>query len=118
MAWRSVPFVKEAALVAAAFLLAIPPARAGDKEHGATRRTPSAQSAHTHVVRAAPQPAAISVVVTTPARPAQKPVYVDLLGPDGQVRRFLVEGGRAAIQFQQVVLRPGQSLTIRWLAAK
>jgi hypothetical protein len=62
-------------------------------------------------------PTAISVVVTTPPRPAKAPAYIDLRGPDGQVRRFPVEGGRDVIQYQQVVLRPGQSVTIQ-VAAK
>jgi hypothetical protein len=60
---------------------------------------------------------ALSVTVEVPAQPAKEPVYVDLRGPDGQVRRFLVEGGREAIQYRQVTLRPGESVTIR-LAAK
>ena len=61
----------------------------------------------------------VSVIVTTPVQPTAAPVYVDIRGPDGQVRRFPVEGGRAAIQAAPaVVLRPGQSVTIRWMAAR
>jgi hypothetical protein len=52
-------------------------------------------------------------VVTTPAEPAKEPVYVNLRGPDGQVRRFLVEGGHEAIQYRQVVVRPGTSVTVQ-----
>jgi hypothetical protein len=64
------------------------------------------------------QPVTISFAVT-PAQSTTQPVYVDLRGPDGQVRRFPVEGGREAIRYQQtVVLRPGSSLTIQWVAAK
>jgi hypothetical protein len=64
------------------------------------------------------QPVTISFIMA-PAQPATEPVYVDLRGPDGQVRRFPVEGGREAIRYQQsVVLRPGNSLTIQWVAAK
>jgi hypothetical protein len=70
------------------------------------------------VVHPVPSFAAVSVLVTMPVRPAKKTVYVDLRGPDGQVRRFPVEGGREAIHYEQVVLQPGQSLTIRWVAAK
>jgi hypothetical protein len=63
-------------------------------------------------------PVTISVVVTEPVRPATEQMRVDLRGPDGQVRSFALEGGRDAIQSQPVVvLRPGESVTIR-LAAK
>jgi hypothetical protein len=60
----------------------------------------------------------ISVVVMLAPQAAMKPAQVALRGPDGQVRRFPVVGGRDAIQYRQVVLRPGQSLTIQWVAAK
>jgi len=43
---------------------------------------------------------------------------VELLGPDGLVRRFPVEGGTAAIQYRNVVLRPGGMLTINWVPSK
>jgi hypothetical protein len=43
---------------------------------------------------------------------------VSIQGPDGEVRQFPVEGGAAAIETRQVVLHAGQSLTIRWIAAK
>jgi hypothetical protein len=46
-------------------------------------------------------------------------VYVNLRGPDGQVRRFPVEGGRQAIQSPQViVLRPGSTVTVRVLVSR
>jgi hypothetical protein len=60
----------------------------------------------------------VSFAVTVTVRPAKQPVYVNLRGPHGEVRRFLVEGGGAAIQYRQVVLSPGESVTIRWVAAK
>jgi hypothetical protein len=59
-----------------------------------------------------------SVTVIVPAQPAREQVYVQLRGPDGKVRRFPVEGGREAIQVRQVVLRPGESLTINWVAPR
>jgi hypothetical protein len=62
-------------------------------------------------------PAPMSIAVTVPARPATEPVYVDLRGPDGQVRSYLVEGGQEAIQYRQIAVRPGGSVTIR-LAAR
>jgi hypothetical protein len=58
----------------------------------------------------------MSVVVTVPAQPTTEPVYVDIRGPDGQVRSYEVEGGREAIQYRQVVVRPGGSVTIRLVA--
>jgi hypothetical protein len=63
------------------------------------------------VVQAVVAPRAVSVVVV-PSQAAKKPVYVNLRGPDGRVRGFLVEGGRAAIEDRQVVLRRSQSVTI------
>jgi hypothetical protein len=118
MSWRNVPFVKEAALIAAAFLFVFPQVQAGDKEHSPSPRIVHPQPAPSPSVRAMPQPATYSVVVTMPVQPPSKPFYVNLRGPDGQVRRFPVEGGPAAIRYRQVVLHPGESLTIRWTAAK
>jgi hypothetical protein len=64
-------------------------------------------------------PVAITVAVTKPAQPRPEPVYVDLRGPDGQVRRFAVEGGREVIRTQPVmVLRPGQSVTVQVAVTK
>jgi hypothetical protein len=63
-------------------------------------------------------PVSVSVVVQTPAPPAKEPLEVDLVGPDGQVRRFPVEGGPAAIQYRRVVLRPGEAVTIHLAPAK
>jgi hypothetical protein len=62
-------------------------------------------------------PVSISVVMPAATQPAAEPTYVELRGPDGQVRRFPVEGGRDAIQYRQVVLRPGESVTFQ-VAAK
>jgi hypothetical protein len=59
-------------------------------------------------------------VVVTTAAPAARPLsLVDLRGPGGEVRRFAVEGGPEVIQVPSViVLRPGQSVTIRSVARK
>jgi len=64
-----------------------------------------------------PSAITISIVVEAP-RPVTAPLTVDLRGPDGQVRRFPVEGGREAIQVQSVTVRAGESVTIRWTPAK
>jgi hypothetical protein len=54
-----------------------------------------------------------------PAESAQEPLIVDLRGPDGQTRRFPVEGGRSAIQTPRTVaLRPGEFISIRWALAR
>ncbi len=119
MSWRNVPFVKVVVLVAAIFLLRVPRVLAGDVEHAPDAR-PAAryQPAYSPVVRLVRLPVIVGVVVTMAPEPAKEPLRVGLRGPDGQVRRFPVEGGRAAIQYRQIVLRPGQSLTIQWVGAK
>jgi hypothetical protein len=63
-------------------------------------------------------PVSISVVVPAAPQPAEEPTYVELRGPDGQVRRFPIEGGRDAIQYRQVALRPGESVTFQVAVAK
>jgi hypothetical protein len=108
-------------LVAAVFVLPSRVAVAGgvalsNPDPGYARSAPS-QAKRAPVVYSAPG-AGVSVRVSIPGQPAKAPVYVTLRGPDGTMRRFLVEGGREAIQSSQVVLRPGQSMTIRWVAAK
>jgi hypothetical protein len=56
------------------------------------------------------------LVTTSPA--VTEPVRIALRGPNGDVRQFPLEGGQAAIQYQEVVIRPGQSVSIQWVAAK
>jgi hypothetical protein len=63
-------------------------------------------------------PVVITVSTTPAPRPAADPVYVDLRGPDGQLRRFPVTGGHDAIQSPTIVLHPGQTVNIQWVAAK
>jgi hypothetical protein len=113
---RRVPFVKEAALVAAAFLLSAPLLSAGERVH--TRARPAAPTQPAGPVAVAASATSFAVVVTS-TRPAE-PYYVTIRGPDGEVRRFPVEGGPAAIQYQSapVVLRPGESVTLRLVARK
>jgi hypothetical protein len=113
---RTVPFVKQAALAAAAFVLVASQARAGDRVHAPSRSTTPSPAAT--VVRALPPSTGVSVVVTLPRQAVPEKLYVNLRGPDGQVRRFPVEGGRAAIQYRSVTLQPGEMLTIRWAPAK
>jgi hypothetical protein len=118
MSSRNVLFVTEAVLIAAVFLFVVPQARAGDKDHSPMPRLVYLQPAPPPIARAMPQTASYSAVVNMPVQPPSKPFYVDLRGPDGRVRRFPVEGGPAAIRYRQVVLHPGETLTIHWVAAK
>jgi hypothetical protein len=104
-------------LFAAAFLLTAPEVRAGVVHTGSgstTRPAPAPAPA----TRPVPQAVTISVAVTAPAQAATEPAYTNLRGPDGLLRRFAVEGGREALSSRVVVLRPGESLTIRLTGGK
>ena len=121
MSRRSVSRVKGAALAAATLLLiapqvhAGPAVRAGDA-HNAMQPSPPPQLVP--VIQVVQVPVLVSVAVTVARQPTKGSIEVNLRGPDGQLRRFPVEGGREAIEYEQIVLRPGQSVTIRWVAAK
>jgi hypothetical protein len=55
----------------------------------------------------------LQVVISTPepaAAPA--PFSVAIRGPDGEVRRFPVEGGQAAIRVREITVQPGQQVAI------
>jgi hypothetical protein len=128
MSWRSVYFGKEAVFLTAAFLLWASQVQAGDRAHpgdayrGSSRNGASsylpAKPATGSVTFAAALPPTVSLVLTMPAQAEPEPLAVNLRGPSGQVRRFAVEGGSDAIQIRQVVLRAGESITFRLLAAK
>jgi hypothetical protein len=119
MAWRSTLVAMGGLLFGAAFLLLVPNGVAGEHVRAGDRMTGQNLPASASIARAVPvtiavAPVTISVAVTTPSKPATVPIYVNLRGPDGQLRRFPVEGGHDAIQSQPViVLRPGQSVTIQ-----
>jgi hypothetical protein len=117
MSCRSVSSVKGVLLLAAACLVTASQVSAGDRVHAPNH--PATEAQPPSASRVVAQPATFAVVVTAVARLAPEPFYVKLRGPDGQVRRFTVEGGREAIRYQPaVVLRPGQSVTIQWVAAR
>ena len=118
MSWRRVPFVKGAVLALAAFLLLGSSLLAGPGVPGRIHTTSSPQPAPATVARVTPSAMTIAIVVEPPPRPATEPLTVGLRGPDGQVRRFPVEGGREAIQVRSVTLRAGESVTIRWTPAR
>jgi hypothetical protein len=113
---QRVSWLKGAALCVAVLLFTAP-LQAGDRVHSGDRLVAAAQPA-SPPARVVSLRTAVSVLVTLPAAPAAEAFHVNLRGPDGQVRQFPVEGGRAAIQFRQVLLRPGESLAIRWTPAK
>jgi hypothetical protein len=113
---QRVPFVTAVALVAAALLLTAGPVLAGDRYRAPPPPPQPAPPPPSYYVAARPA-ASVSVVVTPQRVPA--PRYVSIRSPDGQVRRFAVEGGLPVIQPPAVVvLRPGSSVTFYWLAAK
>jgi hypothetical protein len=119
--------MKAPALLAAAFLLAASQALAG----GGVRTGPGwsspqlsgspprrSQLVPAAQARIGQQPVTVAVGLAAPSQPATESAYVNLRGPDGQVRRFPLEGGRAAIRSSQVIIYAGQSVTIQWVAAK
>jgi hypothetical protein len=119
MSARIVPLVKGAVL-SAAFLLTAPQLLAGGAavraaDQAAPRSQPVAAPALRPLWLAA---TAVSVSVTAATPAAKEEAYVTLRGPDGQMRRFAVEGGREALPSRVVVLRPGDSVTIQLTARK
>jgi hypothetical protein len=123
MSGRHASSVTAAAMAVAAFLLLAPPVRAGG---GPAYHAPPAPPVPlrpavtlvpiTHLVS---RPVSVVVTVEPAPRAAAAPHYVDLRGPDGRVRRFPVEGGPAAIQAPStVVLRPGNSVTLHFVATR
>ena len=115
MSIRSVGFVRAAALAGAAVLLAGAGLRAGDVFRAAKPPTPRPAKTTERVIRPA-EPVAVIVEPVTPVVSEQ--VYVRLRGPDGQVRSYPIEGGRSAVTYTNLVLHPGQSVTIRLVEAK
>jgi len=111
------PIGTAAVLVAAVFLATPAAVEAGDRVHAASRPIIGAAPAPAPAIRVGP-PLAFSLVVRLFEPIAPEPASITLRGPDGSVRRFAVEGGHDAIDVPRVVLRPGDSLTLRWASAK
>jgi hypothetical protein len=105
---------KRLALGTATFLLLVPGVLAGGSmRSGSGYPSPSASAARSSArPAAAPVPRWASVSATVTMKAAPQPFYVTLRGPDGTLRRYPVEGGPASIRYTQVVVQPGQSLTI------
>jgi hypothetical protein len=112
-------WVKAAALAAAACVLMVAPVLAGPAYHAPA---PQIVTLHPVLLPAAfggSPPVSFVVSVAPAPRPAPAPFAVAIRGPDGQVRRFAVEGGRAAIQAPPVVvLHPGESVTVQLRATR
>jgi hypothetical protein len=76
------------------------------------------QGVYARAPSSAAPPLSVSVAVAVPAAREESPsVLVDLRGPGGEVRTFPLEGGREAVQTRQVIVRPGESVTFRLVAA-
>ena len=118
MSRRDLSFLKETVLVATAWLFTVSPVLAGEHVRAGDRATTRSQYPSVSIPRALPLAQSISVVVTAASQAATEPLYVDIRSPDGQMRRFPVEGGRATIQYRQAILHPGDMLTIRWAPTK
>src|SRR5689334_22932851 len=51
-------------------------------------------------------------LTVTVAHPSSPPVYVDIRGPNNEVRTFRLRGGLESIQVQKFTVRPGERLVI------
>jgi hypothetical protein len=111
MSGRTVAVVT-AGLLLAAFVVGAPRVLAGPHVRAGQQTTPRPQPAPVVVVRPA-APVTISLTPAAPAPAESGAAYISLRGPDGQVRRFAVEGGAAEVSARVIVLRPGESLTIQ-----
>ena len=124
MNWRTCSIFGTWAVLVAGLLfspgvaVAGPAVRAGAGWSTQSSHSAAPQRVAPSFARAVPVRVNLSLPGMTANQPAKEPVYANLRGPDGQTRRFLVEGGRAAIRYTNVVVRPGQSVTIRWVPAK
>jgi hypothetical protein len=119
MSWRSFPVVTQALLLGTAFLLTSHSVLAGETIRAAAPQyRPAPPPAPAPVARLQPFRISVTPVTTNRAQAVKDATIVELRGPDGQVRRFPVEGGKDVIQSQPVVLRPGQSISVRWFAPK
>ena len=119
MAARSVRLLMLLVVLMAALLLAAPRVEAGGMvpTAGRSRYVPTAANPTTASTTVARR-VTVAVAVRMPAKAAEENVEVDLRGPDGQVRRFPVEGGLTTIQYRSITLRAGEAVTIHWVPAK
>jgi hypothetical protein len=109
---------RKLALVLLSFLLMASGVLAGDKVRAGKPTITQPQQVSAPATRVTPAAVTVTVVIQPAQTALAAPLSVALRGPDGQVRRFAVEGGRQAIQVRSVVLRPGESVAIRWVPPK
>jgi len=64
-----------------------------------------------------PELATANELLVTVTRPETKPVYVDIRGPNGEVRSFALAGGRESIQTRPIIVRAGEKLTLNFVMA-
>jgi hypothetical protein len=102
----------------AALLLTAPQALAGEHVRAARQPSTPPQPPPAPVVRVAVPPVTITLTALAAVQAATETASINLRGPDGQLRRFPVEGGAAEMPSRVVILRPGESLTIQWTAKK
>ena len=110
-------FVKHTVLLSAALLNSTPSSVAGDRVH-AGRKVATSQTTPAVVTTAAQQPIVLSIGTRKATETSTTKTFVDLRGPDGQIRRFPVEGGPEVIEVRRLVLRPGDSVTIQIAVAR
>jgi hypothetical protein len=105
--------------VLSALLLWAGDASAGGSHYNSApyRAVPAPSNPAPPVIYSNAAPVSVTVSVAPP-KPEVKPMVVSIRGPEGEVRKFPVEGGEAAIEVRQVILHAGQSVTIRWIAGK
>lgn len=131
---RTRPFAVSALAVAVFLLTATQPARAQQAARGPTipldakgyqasmirqeylQQRERMRPAPARTMAARPTPAATSVQVAVILPPEPAPVYISLRGPDGEVSRFPLEGGRRAVRPREIVVHPGETATIRFVA--
>jgi hypothetical protein len=109
---RRIVSIVTAGVLLAACGVGTPRLLAGEHVRAGHQGTVRSQPAPVVVVRPA-APVTISLTPAAPAPAGGEGAYISLRGPDGQVRRFAVEGGAEAVSARVVVLRPGESLTIQ-----
>jgi hypothetical protein len=78
-------------------------------------RPPAAAPARGTDTPAAPA-TEVHIAIAVPASP-NPPAAIAIRGPDGEVRRFPVEGGQAALRSTVIVVRPGDRVTVQLIPA-
>lgn len=109
-------FFEFLAALAAVLLLSQQSAIAGERVRAPAPVAPPAQRVPAPIGQAPMELPRLTITVSVRPKGFHpvEPVYVTIRSPGGVARRFALEGGQAAIRTQQVIVKAGQSLTIRW----